>query len=113
MLDLQLDANIKSGMSPGEALRAGEHPPVLRRHIGRQDRGGYERDAPSAPDTCGPQTTCRQAQRPKPSHHRMLTLAWTGSGAFTCVIRSWFQVPSTLKCAVAPSSKASIMLWFT
>src|SRR6185312_6271945 len=34
-------------------------------------------------------------------------------GASTCVIRSSSHSPSTVKCAVAPSSTASIRLWFT
>lgn len=37
----------------------------------------------------------------------------TGVGAITCFIRSSFQSPATLKCAVAPSSAASIKLWLT
>src|SRR5262245_12860563 len=37
----------------------------------------------------------------------------TGPGALTWLIKSSFQLPSMRKCAVAPSSKASIMLWLT
>src|SRR6478735_7833999 len=44
---------------------------------GRQDRGGYERDAPREHDTCGAWMTCRHATRPKPAPHRRLALAWT------------------------------------
>jgi hypothetical protein len=39
--------------------------------------------------------------------------AGISEGAFTWVIRSSFHLPSTLKCAVAPSSTASIRLWVT
>src|SRR5215475_5004132 len=36
-----------------------------------------------------------------------------GSGVFTWVIRLLSRFPSTLICAKAPSSSASVMLWFT
>ena len=49
----------------------------------------------------------------RPLFRRQLVTAGISAGAFTWVIRSSFHLPSTLKCAVAPRSAASIRLCVT
>src|SRR5262249_22181608 len=91
-------------------LLTGPSPALFHREPrgcrGRHDRGSPEHAARARPHHAGRRAT-RWAE---PSHHRRLALAGIASGALIRVIRSSLQAPSTLKWAVAPSSKASTML---